>query len=115
MTDSVKNEETPVVQTPITENTATEATVPVPKVVTKLAVVPNWKSVLKTYSFWFYVSSILLTLIDQILPLLSTIEPLMTGSTYVIVVFVLNSLGVVSRFIQQRKLWQYVPEERKDV
>lgn len=113
MTDSVNNEEI-VVQTPITENTATEATVPVPNVVTKLTVVPNWKSVLKTYSFWFYVSSILLTLIDQILPLLSTIEPLMTGSTYVIVVFVLNSLGVVSRFIQQRKLWQFPTEPPKD-
>jgi uncharacterized membrane protein len=100
-------------EVPLTATTATEATIPLPA--TKIAVVPNWKSVLKTYSFWFYVSSIVITLLDQILPLLGMIEPLMTGSTYVVVVFTLNLLGVVSRFIQQRKLWQYPTEPPKDV
>lgn len=92
-------------EVPLTKETAVEAAVPLPA--TKLSVVPNWRSVLKTYSFYFYISSILITLIDQILPLLGMIEPLMTGSTYVVVVFTLNLLGVIARFIQQKSLWSY--------
>lgn len=100
-------------EVPLTKETAVEADVPLPA--TKLSVVPNWRSVLKTYSFYFYISSILITLIDQILPLLGMIEPLMTGSTYVVVVFTLNLLGVIARFTQQKKLWVYNPEAGKDV
>jgi len=100
-------------EVPLTKETAVEAAVPLPA--TKLSVVPNWRSVLKTYSFYFYISSILITLIDQILPLLGMIEPLMTGSTYVLVVFTLNLLGVIARFIQQKRLWVYNPEVGKDV
>ena len=79
--------------------------------VSKLSVVPNWKSVLKTYSFYFYLSSILITLVDQILPLLTIVEPIMSGNTYVVLVFSLNILGVISRFIQQRKLWEFSPTD----
>lgn len=71
----------------------------------KVKVVPHWRTVLKTYSFWFYLSAIALTFVEQILPLMGLIEPLMTGTTYALVVFSLNLLGVLARFIQQKKLW----------
>lgn len=82
--------------------------------VKKVKVVPHWRTVLKTYSFWLYLSAIVLTFVEQILPLMGLIEPLMTGTTYAIIVFSLNFLGVVARFIQQKKLW-YPPslEEEK--
>lgn len=101
------------------EKSDVEITVPqsveiVKEKVSKLAVVPYWKTVFKTYSFWFYVSSILITFIDQILPLMGMIEPLMTGSTYIVVVFSLNLLGVLARFVQQRKIWQFPQEIPKD-
>lgn len=68
-------------------------------------VVPHWRQVLKTYSFWLYLSAIVLTFVEQILPLMGLIEPLMTGTTYALIVFGLNFLGVCARFIQQKKLW----------
>lgn len=71
----------------------------------KVKVVPHWRTVLKTYSFWFYLSAIVLTFVEQILPLMGLIEPLMTGTTYAVIVFSLNLLGVIARFIQQKKLW----------
>lgn len=71
----------------------------------KVKVVPHWRTVLKTYSFWFYLSAIVLTFVEQILPLMGLIEPLMTGTTYALIVFSLNFLGVCARFIQQKKLW----------
>ena len=82
--------------------------------VKKVKVVPHWRQVLKTYSFWLYLSAIVLTFVEQILPLVGLIEPLMTGTTYALIVFGLNFLGVVARFIQQKKLW-YPPslEEEK--
>lgn len=77
----------------------------------KVKVVPHWRTVLKTYSFWFYLSAIVLTFVEQILPLMGLLEPVMTGTTYAVVVFSLNLLGVIARFVQQRKLWNYSPEE----
>lgn len=77
-------------------------------------VVPHWRQVLKTYSFWFYLSAIVLTFVEQILPTLGLIEPLMTGTTYALIVFGLNFLGVIARFIQQRKLWEYPTEKQED-
>lgn len=79
----------------------------------KVKVVPHWRTVLKTYSFWFYLSAIVLTLVEQILPLMGLIEPLMTGTTYALIVFGLNFLGVIARFIQQQKLW-YPPSLEKE-
>lgn len=73
--------------------------------VKKVKVVPHWRTVLKTYSFWFYLSAIVLTFVEQILPLMGLIEPLMTGTTYTLIVFSLNLLGVLARFVQQKKLW----------
>lgn len=71
----------------------------------KVKVVPHWRTVLKTYSFWFYLSAIVLTFVEQILPLMGLLEPVMTGTTYAVIVFSLNLLGVIARFIQQKKLW----------
>lgn len=73
--------------------------------VKKVKVVPHWRTVLKTYSFWFYLSAIVLTFVEQILPLMGLLEPVMTGTTYAVIVFSLNLLGVIARFIQQKKLW----------
>ena len=77
-------------------------------------VVPHWRQVLKTYSFWLYLSAIVLTFVEQIPPLMGLIEPLMTGTTYALIVFGLNFLGVIARFIQQRKLWEYPTEKQED-
>lgn len=81
--------------------------------VKKVKVVPNWKRVLKTYSFWFYISAIVLTFVEQVLPILGIIEPMMTGTTYALMVFTLNLFGVIARFIQQKSLWQ-LPEDLKE-
>lgn len=82
----------------------------------KVKVVPHWRTVLKTYSFWFYLSAIVLTFVEQILPLMGLIEPLMTGTTYAVIVFSLNLLGVIARFIQQKKLWfpPSIEEDKED-
>lgn len=84
--------------------------------VKKVKVVPHWRTVLKTYSFWFYLSAIVLTFVEQILPLMGLIEPLMTGTTYALIVFGLNFLGVLARFIQQKKLWlpPSIGEDKED-
>jgi len=98
-------------ETPITKNTETEVGAsdsPAPK---KLEVVPNWRKVFFTWSFWFHIASVLLTFIDQILPYIGLLEPTMTTQTYALFVFGLNGLGVLSRFIKQKNLWQY-PKEK---
>lgn len=76
-------------------------------------VVPNWKRVFFTWSFWFHIASVLLTFIDQILPFVGLLEPTMATQTYAILMFTLNALGLLSRFIKQKNLWQ-LPEERQE-
>lgn len=109
MTDSVKND---IQQEPLTRDTAVEATITatVSSTPKKLTVVPNWKKIFLTWSFWFHIASVLLTLVDQILPFVGLLEPTMTTQTYALVMFTLNALGVVSRFIRQKKLWTFDPE-----
>lgn len=82
--------------------------------VTKITVVDNWKKVFLTWSFAFHALSVLLTFVDQILPFVGMLEPTMTTQTYAITMFCLNGLGLLSRFIKQRKLWEYRSEESKD-
>lgn len=79
----------------------------------KNSVVPNWRRVFFTWSFWFHIASVLLTFIDQLLPFLGMLEPTMTVQTYAIFMFVLNALGLFSRFIKQKKLWE-IPKEVPD-
>lgn len=69
-------------------------------------VVPNWRQVLFTYSFWTNIASVLLTLIEQILPFFGMLEPTMSVATYGICMFCLNVSAVVFRMIKQKKLWQ---------
>ena len=76
-------------------------------------VVPNWKRVFFTYSFWLHIASVILTFIDQILPFVGLLEPTMTTQTYAILMFTLNALGLLSRFIKQKNLWQ-LPEEKQE-
>lgn len=76
----------------------------------KLEVVPNWRSVFFTWSFWFHMFSVILTFVEQILPFFSLLEPTMTTQTYSICMFVLNGLGLLSRFIKQKPLWKYPRE-----
>lgn len=85
----------------------------VEKPLTEIQVIPQWRKVFFTYSFWFYISSILLTFVEQILPFFSLLEPTMTTQTYAICVFTLNALGVLSRFIKQKNLWGY-PLDKSD-
>lgn len=99
-------------EVPLTENTETESSIPTPS---KVSLVPNWRKVFLTWSFAFHSLSVLLTFIDQILPFLGMLEPTMTTQTYAVMMFMLNGLGLLSRFIKQRKLWEYpIKEESKD-
>lgn len=111
MNDSVKVED-PV--TPITKDTAVEATITstLSSASTKITLVPNWRKVLKTYSFWTTVVSALLSLVEVILPFFSLLEPTMSVATYGVCMFTLNVSAAVFRMIKQHKLWQ--PEEDKD-
>lgn len=79
----------------------------------KIDIIPNWKRVFFTWSFWFHIASVLLTFIDQILPFVGLLEPTMTTQTYAILMFTLNALGLLSRFIKQKNLWQ-LPEEKQE-
>lgn len=92
---------------PIIEKTEVEAVIDQSIKPKNLQLVPNWKSVLYTWSFWFHCGSVVLTFIEQILPFVGMLEPTMTTQTYAILMFILNGLGVFSRFIKQKSLWQY--------
>lgn len=100
--------------TPLTENTAVEATITstLSSTPTKLTLVPNWRKVLKTYSFWTTIASALLSLVEVVLPFFSLLEPTMSVATFGICMFTLNVSAAVFRMIKQHKLWQ--PEEGKD-
>jgi len=99
-------------QEPLTKETQTEATISstVSSSPKKLQVVPNWRKVLLTWSFWFHMASVVLTFVDQLLPFVGLLEPTMTTQTYALLMFTLNALGVFSRFIKQKKLWTFDPE-----
>lgn len=103
MTDSVKNETVPLTADTQTEATITSTVSSTPK---KLEVVPNWKSVLLTYSFWTMVVSVLLSFVEQILPFFGLLEPTMSVATYGITVFCLNLSAVIFRLIKQKSLWK---------
>jgi len=98
-------------QEPLNKDTQTEATISstVSSAPKKLQVVPNWRKVMFTWSLWFHIASVLLTLVDQILPYAGLLEPTMTTATYAIVMFSLNALGVLARFVKQKKLWTFDP------
>ena len=100
---------------PIVRETEVEAVIDQPLNPKKLEIVPNYKSVFYTWSFWLHCSSVILTFIEQILPFFSLLEPTMTVQTYSICMFVLNGLGLLSRFIKQKSLWQYNPEQDREV
>lgn len=97
--------------TPLTKETSVEATITatVSSTPKTLTIVPNWRKVLLTYSFWIGVVSILLTLVEQILPFVGLLEPTMSAATYGIVMFCLNVSAVVFRLVKQHKLW--TPEQ----
>jgi len=111
MTDEV------VQQEPLTKDTQVEATVTatlssVPK---KIQLVPNWRKVLVTYSFWTNVASVILTFIEQILPYFNLLEPTMSTTAYGICMFCLNVSAIVFRMIKQKKLWKADENEDKAV
>lgn len=114
MNDTVKNEEAQVA-TALTKDTAVEATITstLSSTPTKLQLVPNWKKVLRTYSFWVMVASALLTLVEIVLPFFSLLEPTMSVSAYGVCTFVLNVSAPILRLIKQHKLWPQ--EEEKSV
>lgn len=112
MADEVKPVEA---ATPLTENTAVEATITstLSSTPTKLTLVPNWSKVLRTYSFWIMIASALLSLVEVILPFFSLLEPTMSVATYGVCMFTLNVSAAVFRLIKQHKLWNL--EEDKSV
>lgn len=95
---------------PLTKNTETEATLPLP---TKVQLVPNWRKVLKTYSFWINVSSVILTFITVILPYVGFLQPVLTVGQYGWLMFILNASAALARIIKQKKLWDYDGSEDK--
>lgn len=106
MTDEV------VQQEPLTKETQTEATITatVSSAPKKLQIIPNWRKVLMTYSFWTMVGSVLLSFVEQVLPFFGMLEPTMSTASYGITVFCLNLSAVIFRMIKQKKLWVIDPE-----
>jgi len=97
---------------PLNKNTEVEATIPLPG---KISVVPNWRKVLKTYSFWINVSSVVLTFITVILPYVGFLQPVLTVGQYGWMMFILNASAALARMIKQRKFWDGdVPKETGD-
>lgn len=93
----------------IKPTTDVEAVINQPITPTKLQIVPNWKSVFFTWSFAFHLASVILTFIEQLLPFVGLLESTMSTQTYSILMFVLNGLGLLSRFVKQKNLWAYRP------
>jgi len=93
---------------PLNKNTEVEATIPMPG---KLSFVPNWRKVLKTYSFWISVASAVLTLIGVIMPFMGFLQPVLSMEHYAYAMFTMSSLAAMARVIKQRKLWDYDPEQ----
>lgn len=91
----------------IDETTEVEAVVNQTLNPKKLEIVPNWRSVFFTWSFAFHMLSVLLTFVEQLLPFAGFLEPTMSIQTYAIFMFVLNALGLFSRFIKQKSLWVF--------
>lgn len=100
---------------PLEQQTEVEAVVDQSIKPKNLQIVPNYRSIFYTWSFWFHCGSVVLTFIEQILPFVGLLEPTMTTQTYAILMFVLNGLGLFSRFIKQKSLWEYRPEVEKEV
>lgn len=102
MNDSVNSE-----TTPLTADTQTEASiaVTVSSQDKKLQIVPNWRKVLFTYSFWTNILSVILTLVEVILPFFGMLEPMLTPAVYGAAMFTLNVSAAVFRLIKQKKLW----------
>lgn len=102
MNESVNNE-----TTPLTADTQTEASIAVTLSTPdkKLQLVPNWKKVLFTYSFWTNILSVILTLVEVILPFFGMLEPMFTPAVYGAAMFTLNVSAAVFRLIKQKKLW----------
>jgi len=69
-----------------------------------MLLMPNWKKLLKTYSFIFHALSALVTFVNIILPYMSFLEPAMDIKTYGLVMFTLNVIGAVGRLMPQEKL-----------
>lgn len=95
---------------PLTKNTETEATIKLP---VKVEIVPNWRKVIKTYSFWISVASAVLTLIGVIMPFMGFLQPVLSMEHYAFAMFTMSSLAALARVIKQRKLWDYDPDQEK--
>lgn len=93
----------------LNKQTETEVALPV----TKLAVVPNWRKVFLTWSFFFHSLSVVLTFVDQLLPFMNILQPVLSDNQYAVAMFILNGLGLLSRFVKQRKLWEYPPAKEE--
>lgn len=91
----------------LNKQTETEISIPV----TKLSVVPNWRKVFFTWSFFFHALSVVLTFVDQLLPFMNILQPVLSDNQYAVAMFILNGLGLLSRFIKQKKLWSYPIKE----
>lgn len=81
--------------------------------VKKIQIVPNWKKVFLTWSFAFHALSVVLTFVDQLLPFFNLLQPVLSDNQYAIWMFILNGLGLLSRFIKQHKLWEYPPHKEE--
>lgn len=78
-------------------------------------VVPQWWKIFFTWSFAFHALSVVLTFVDQLLPFFGILQSVMTTEHYATSMFVLNGLGLLSRFIKQKSLWEYHPDNKEVV
>ncbi len=66
--------------------------------------VKHWTLIFRTWSFWLYVASALLTLAEQVLPFFNILQPILSEKEYLLGMFCLNVAAILSKFIKQENL-----------
>lgn len=82
--------------------------------VKKVELMPNWRRIFFTYSFWLTTASVVLTLINIVLPYMGFLQPFLSTAMYGWSMFGLNVCAGIAKFIKQGKLSQYPVKEQDD-
>jgi hypothetical protein len=80
----------------------------------KVELVPTWRKIFFTYSFWLTTASVVLTIINIVLPYMGFLQPFLSTAVYGWSMFGLNVCAGIAKFIKQRKLWDTSQEVIQD-
>lgn len=67
-------------------------------------IVPHWRLVFFTWSFWLHSVSVVLTFFEQVLPFFSVLQPALSDKEYAFGMFFLNIAALLAKFIRQKNL-----------